>query len=173
MDAGQESTMAVEEVVLSVPGHPQSWTEPQSERHASEGSPADPSGTLEPVVRDYFVSARATDRLAVGNWIRRRRRERFDLALKSLVKTIAMEASRKVPDRAARLDVKTQVYGSVMGLAQAMSRDQLIVIRRARRTLRWGLAFAAIGVTGVMFTLIANGWLPNEWLEPLLSLGHG
>lgn len=157
--------MAVEEVVLSIPGHPDRSGE-------SEESVAGASGAFEAVVRGYFDSARGRDRPAMGDWIRRRRRKRFDLALKTLVKTIATEASRKVVDRGARLDVRTQVYGSVMSLVQAMTDDHLIAIRRARRTLRWGLAFAALGATGIAYTLMVNGWLGTEWLPPMLSLGH-
>ena len=94
--------MAVEEVVLSVPGHADGV-------NASAGSPAPAGGALERAVQDYFASARARDRLAIGGWMRQRRRERYDLALKTLVKTIATEASRNVTDRSARLDVRTQV----------------------------------------------------------------
>ena len=89
--------MAVEEVVLSVPGHADGV-------NASAGSPAPAGGALERAVQDYFASARARDRLAIGGWMRQRRRERYDLALKTLVKTIATEASRNVTDRSARLD---------------------------------------------------------------------
>ena len=145
--------MAVEEVVLSVPGHADGV-------NASAGSPAPAGGALERAVQDYFASARARDRLAIGGWMRQRRRERYDLALKTLVKTIATEASRNVIDRSARLDVRTQVYASVMSLVRVVASDQLAVIGRARRMLGWALAFAVVGVAGVTYTvdtLIANG----------------
>jgi hypothetical protein len=150
--------MAVEEVVLSVVGH-------ADRSEASGGSPVDGTGTLERLIRDYVDSARAQHRFAIGSWMRRRRRQRYDLALKTLVKTMASEASRNVPDRTARLGVRTQVYGSVMLLARTMASDHLIIVGRARNMLRWGLALAAIGTTGAIYTLIANDPAFAEWLR--------
>lgn len=145
--------MAVEEVVLSVPGHPDGFG-------ASDASPTPANGALERVVRDYFASARARNRRAIGGWMRRRRRERYDLALKTLVKTIATEASRNVTDRSARLDARTQIYASVMSLVRMIAKDHLTIIGRARRTLLWAFAFAIVGVAGVVYTVnaaLANG----------------
>ena len=157
--------MAVEEVVLSVVGH-------ADRSEVSGGSPVEGTGTLERLIKDYFDSVRARDRFAIGSRMRRRRRERYDLALKTLVKTMASEASRNVPDRAVRLGVRAQVYGSVMLLVRTMARDHLIAVGRARSMLRWGLALAAIGTTGAIYTLIANHPAFAEGLRQTSGLTH-
>jgi hypothetical protein len=153
MGAELERPMAVEEVVLSVPGHSDGVTAP-----AASTAPA--SEALEHIVRDYFAKARARDRIALGGWMRDRRRERYDLALKTLVKAIATEASRNVEDRGARVYARTQIYASVMSLVRMVASDHLVVIGRARRMLCWALAFAVVAVAGVVYivdTLIGNG----------------
>jgi hypothetical protein len=157
--------VAVEEVVLSVPGDPNGCEDP-----ASGISPSGTTDGLERVVREYFKSARARGGLALSDRMRQRRHERFDIALKTLVKTMATEASRPVAERPLRLDVRTQVYAYMMTLVRIMARDHLIVIRRARRTLRWGLAFATVGAVGFLYTLIANGWLSIGWLSEIANI---
>ena len=116
-------------------------------------------GDLERLVAGYLKAARVRDRLALTQRARQRRQERFQLALKTLAKGMATEATRTVHERPLRLDIRTRIYGTMMVLARVTSEDHLAVVGRARNTLRWALSIAVLGFAGIVFTVLANGWL--------------
>ena len=47
----------------------------------------------------------------------------------------------------------------MMVLAKAMANDQVKLIRRARTSLRWSAGLAVLGLGGIAFTAVSNGWL--------------
>jgi hypothetical protein len=85
-----------------------------------------------------------------------RNQERFAQSVKAIVKKVAADASNPLDDRSARMQVRTQIYADVMLLANAMSKDQLAMIRRHRSRRRWSLALTAVGLLGIAYTLIMN-----------------
>ena len=148
--------MPIEEITLSVP---KGVAEPQpgsASRGPNRGGEATGSAEVNKLAAAYAKSARARDRFTFTNAGRLRNRERFSQSLKAIVKKIATDASGPVQDRATRMRIRTQIYVEVMQLAEAMSRDQLKMIRWARLRLRWSLAVAAMGLLGITATLIMN-----------------
>jgi len=154
--------MAVEEITLSAVRKPGRWTDEAEVIPAERESP---SGAQEMAVlaKAYLAAARARDRFAFTRKGHARRRERFDQAVKTVVKTIASEASRIIEDRPARLEVRTRLYVGVMVLTNAVSIDQMRLLERSRRNLRWSVGLAIVGLLGIGGTLVGNGILPRPW----------
>lgn len=154
--------MAVEEITLSAVGKPNRRND-DAENLSGEREPLRDAKELGALAEAYLAAARARDRFAFTRKGQARRRERFDQAVKTVVKTIASEASRVLDDRPARLEVRTRLYVGVMVLTNAVSIDQLRLIERSRRTLRWSVGIAVVGLLGIGGTLIGNGVLPRPW----------
>lgn len=149
--------MAVEQITLSSVAAPVRATNDDvdlEERGSHE---------IATLVRTYLTAARARDRFAFTRNGRARRRERFEQAAKTVVKSIATEASRGVVDRPVRADARTRFYTGAMVLVRAVSIDQQQVLERSRRMLRWSAIFAIVGLLGIWWTLVRNGVLPRPW----------
>ena len=149
--------MAVEQITLgtvATPDHKTNGDTDLSERSSLE---------MTALVRTYLDAARTRDRFAFTHGGHARRRERFEQAAKTVAKSIATEASRGIVDRPARADVRTRLYMGSMILVRAVSMDQREVLERARRYLRWSVAFAIVGLLGIYGTLVGNGVLPQPW----------
>jgi len=148
--------MPIEEITLSVPDG--------NERNPDSKAGVESDVDAKKLEAAYLKSARARDRFTFTNRGRARNRERFNQSLKALVKGIATSASNPVEDRRARMAVRTQVYAGVVQLANAMSKDQLAVIERSRKRLRWSLGLAIVGVFSVAMALAINdltNWPPG------------
>jgi hypothetical protein len=159
---GKDWVMAVEEITLSAVGKPERWNDEAEIIPVERESLRDTQG-MAVLAKAYLKAARARDRFAFTRKGKARRRERFDQAVKAVVKTIASEASRIVDDRPARLEVRTRLYVGVMVLTNAVSIDQLRLLERSRRTLRWSVGLAIVGLLGIGGTLVGNGVLPRPW----------
>ena len=149
--------MAVEQITLSAVAAADRWTNDDvdlEERGSHE---------ITALVRTYLNAARARDRFAFTRNGRARRRERFEQAAKTVVKSIATEASRVVVDRPSRADARTRFYAGAMILVRAVSIDQQKILARSRRRLRWSAVLAIVGLLGICGTLVANGMLPQPW----------
>ena len=149
--------MPVEQITLSAVAAPDRWTNADVDLQES-GSPE-----ITVLARSYLRAARARDRFAFTRNGRVRRRERFEQAAKTVVKSIATEASRGVVDRPARADARTRFYAGAMVLVRVVSIDQQKILARSRRRLRWSAVLAIVGLLGVWWTLVANGMLPQPW----------
>jgi len=148
--------MPIEEITLSVPdGSMESQRGGSGHVPNSKGERAEAAGT-DKLVAAYLKSARARDRFAFTDKGHMRNRERFAQSLKAIVKKIAADASNPLEDRSARMQVRTRIYGDVMKLANAMSKDQLAMIRWNRIRWRWSLALATVGLLGIAHTLVMN-----------------
>jgi hypothetical protein len=108
-----------------------------------------------------LVAGRTTT--SIWKNVARTKLPRFEQAAKTVVKSIATEASRVVVDRPARTDVRTRFYAAAMVLVRAVSIDQQKVLERSRRRLRWSAALAIVGLLGICWTLVGNGTLPRPW----------
>lgn len=152
----------MEEITLSVPGSFENDVrrQPLPLRDGERPVPAHAAWDLEKLARSYLQAARARDRFALTARGRQRRLDRFNMALKRLTKSLAAQGADAVQDRRARAEVRARIYAQTLVLARVTGQDYLRTVRRARRTMRWGLLTAGIGLTGVAFTLVANGWLP-------------
>lgn len=152
--------MAIEEITISAPGEPDG-PGGADQRSASNQAASDAMEPLDirRLARNFLKAARARDRLVFTQRGRKRRQERFNQALKSIVKDMATEASREVRSRSGRLEVRTRVYTTMMVLAKAVAEDQLRMIGRSRSSLRWGVGLIILGLGCIVFTLVANGWL--------------
>lgn len=155
--------MAIEEITLSAVGDPDRWNDATADNGNDERGATAGTREMAAFARAYVKAARARNRFAFTRRGQERRRERFDKAAKTIVKSIATEAARVVVDRPARLEVRTRIYSGVMVLTKAVSVDQLKLIDRSRRRMRWSLALAGIGLAGISWTLIQNGMLPWPW----------
>lgn len=147
--------MPIEEITLSAPCEPEQRTTAESD--TAQGQPGETD-----VVRDaraYLQAARVRDRFSCTQRGRQKRLEQFDQTVKTLVKSIATEASRNITDRSERLDVRTRIYSGVMVLAKAISHDQRTMLDRSRTSRRRSLILATLGLLGIGMTLVANGWI--------------
>jgi uncharacterized membrane protein len=152
--------MPVEEITLSTVGKPHRNDEAQITGERGATREAEEIAVL---ARAYLEAAHARDLFAFTRKGRARRRERFDQAVKTVVKTIASEAARIVHDRPARLEVRTRLYVGVMAFTNAVSIDQQRLLARSRCNLRWSVGLAIVGLLGICGTLISNGVLPRPW----------
>ena len=147
--------MPVEQITLSADAAPDRWTNDDidlKERGSHE---------ITALVRSYLKAARARDRFAFTRNGRARRRDRFEQTAKTVVKSIATEASSVVADRVARADARTRFYAGAMVLVRAISIDQQKVLERSRQRLHWSAILAIVGLLGICGTLIANGMFPR------------
>jgi hypothetical protein len=147
--------MAIEEITLSAPCEPEQPTSVDSDK--AQGQPGETGVARN--ARAYLQAARARDRVSCTQRRRQKRLEQFEQAVKTLVKSIATEASRDITDRSERLDVRTRIYSGVMVLAKAISHDQRAMLDRSRTSRRRSLTLAALGLLGIGMTLVANGWI--------------
>lgn len=151
--------MTIEEITLSVPTEGRAdvdRTASPERRAAARGSP----GPERDFVHSYQRLLRERDRFALRRRTHRRRQENFDVAFKRLVKNLAQEVTRGIPSRSARLAARTRIYISIIGLAHAVAREHGRSRAAVRRMQVWAVAVCALGLLGIAYTLLANGWLP-------------
>ena len=146
--------MAIEEITLSAPCEPEQPTTADSDKTQDQRCETDVSRHA----RAYLQAARARDQVS-STQRGQKRLEQFEQTVKTLVKSIATEASRDIPDRSERLDVRTRIYSGVMVLAKAISHDHRAMLDRSRTSRRRSLILAALGLLGIGMTLVANGWI--------------
>ena len=146
----------MEEITLSVPQSLPEWSRGNGERTPKSDVNNEKVERLSRLAGAYLNAVRVRDRFAFTNKGRMRNRERFNQSLKTVVRDVATDASFAVKDRSARLEIRTQIYGGLMQLVNAMARDQLDLIMRARRQFRWSLAVGAVGLLGITTTLVVN-----------------
>ena len=146
--------MAVEEITL----HPVRLPELVKR---SESPPDNDPGPedLNPIVRDYVTAIRHRDRFTLSAKSHQRNQDRFDLTLKTLVKTMATQASSRVRDHDSRMIIRTEIYSLTMMLVQALSEDQRVCLRKSRQIMKWGMILGALGILGVGATAFLNGWI--------------
>ena len=152
--------MPVEEITLWAPGeagHRDAENDAACTRVLSADSPPVIQGQLQ---RRYREITRERDRFALTDRGRRRRREAFDVTMKSLIKQAATEASQAIPDRPDRLDARIRIYAIMTELTSAVVRDHESVVRRGRKSTVWGACIGAAGLLAFVITLIVNGWIP-------------
>ena len=147
--------MPIEEITLSAPCEPEQQTTADSDK--AQGQPDETDVARH--ARAYLQAARTRDRVSCTQRGRQKRLEQFDQTVKTLVKSIATEASRNITDRSERLDVRTRIYSGVMVLAKAISHDQRTMLDRSRTSRRRSLILATLGLLGIGMTLVANGWI--------------
>ena len=148
--------MPVEEITLSVPQSLAEWSHGDDERTPKSDVNNEKVERVSKLAGAYLNAVRVRDRFAFTHKGRMRNRERFNQSLKAVVRNVATDASSAVKERSARLEIRTQIYGGIMQLVKAMSRDQLDMMMRARRQFRWSLAVGAVGLLGVTTTLVLN-----------------
>ena len=146
--------MAVEEITL----HPVRL--PKLVKR-TEASPEDDPGPedLNPIVRDYMAAIRLRDRFALSTKSQQRNQDRFDLRLKTLVKTMATQASSRVRDHDSRTVIRTEIYTLTMMLVQALSEDQRVRLRKSRRIMKWGSMLGVLGILSILTTAFLNDWI--------------
>ena len=155
--------MRFEEITLSVPHSPAEWRHGNDEGTPNPGTRSEETSGISKLAETYLKAVRARDRFAFTDKGRMRNREQFDQSLKAVVSNVAADASCTVKDRGARKEIRTQIYAGVMQLAKAMSKDHFDMMTRARTRVRWSLAVGAVGLLGIISTLVINGivtWPP-------------
>jgi hypothetical protein len=156
--------MRIEQITLTVPAEPDEVITVQAEPPVRADDDSD-RVELADVVRDYLAAVRARDRFALTERTRVRRRERFGLAVRSLAKNLATEATRTENDKIVRNALRARVYTTMAALLDTVSRDQLKLSRRARGCMRWGVGLALFGLG----CLVAAGALAYWGKFDLLS----
>ena len=148
----------MEEITLSVPN---TFSETPAAPRQGATTPEATPDALQRLASGFLAAARSRDRLAITERGRRRRQENFELEVKRLVKNVASETAAAVPNRRGRAEVRARVYRAMMVLMRLAAQDRARGVRRTRRVVRWALATAAVGMAGILFAVIANGWLPS------------
>lgn len=147
----------MEEITLSVPS---TYSESPATPPRSQAHPDEAEAGLERLARGFQAAVLSRDRFALTERSRRQRHATFELQLKRLIKATASDTARAVPDRRTRAGVRARSYAAMMVLARLVADDHARTARRCRGVLRWAMGAVAIGSLGIVFTLIANGWLP-------------
>ena len=109
--------------------------------------------------RRYLASLRERDRFAFTARGRRRRRERYQAAMKRLAKEVAVAVSRPVSERKERTAASIRTYAATMALIEAASRHHKVAARRARAATRNSLILAMLAVAGLSLLAAYRGWI--------------
>jgi hypothetical protein len=140
--------MAMEEITLSVPR-----AIPDGRWHRQTVVSREPVNPHDRVVGRYRRLLRERNRIAWTRHGRRKRHEAFEVAYRSLVKQLAKDVSDTVGDRAARLDIRTRIYGSLTGIVAVSTEDQGRLRDQAVRLFGWGVVLAGVGLTALAATV--------------------
>jgi len=138
----------MEEITLSVPR-----AIPDGRWHRQNVAPREPVNPHDRVVGRYRRMLRERNRIAWTRHGRRRRHDAFEVAYRSLVKQLAKDVSDPIGDRAARLDIRTRIYGSLTGIVAATTADQGRLRDQAARLFAWGLVLAGVGLAALAATV--------------------